>query len=131
MPSPFPCIPAIHECSLKKTKIEKKKKFLPLNRSNINKTYNDLKILKLPNFILLQNSLLHLWMTTLKNKFPTHLSTIFQKSGSQNCHRMHPHLETMLLYQNLTQTFKGKNSSNINVWYMEQISEATQDRSFK
>ena len=31
--------------------------FLPFNRSNINKTYNDLKILKLPDFISSQNSL--------------------------------------------------------------------------
>ena len=31
--------------------------FLPFNSSNINKTYNDLKILKLPDFISLQNSL--------------------------------------------------------------------------
>ena len=29
---------------------------IPFNSSNINKTYNDLKILKLPGFILLQNS---------------------------------------------------------------------------
>ena len=31
--------------------------FLPFNSSNINKTYNDLKILKLPDSISLQNSL--------------------------------------------------------------------------
>ena len=31
--------------------------FLPFNSSNINKTYNDVKILKLPDFISLQNSL--------------------------------------------------------------------------
>ena len=45
-----------------------------------------------------------------KKKFPTHLSTIyFQKSGSHRSHGMrYPHLETVYLYQKLTQTFTEK-----------------------
>ena len=83
--------------------------FLPFNTSNINKTYNHLKILKLPVSISLQNSLF-----ALKKKFPTHLSTTFKNQGLNIPIERAPHLKTVLLYQNLTQTFTEKNLSNIN-----------------
>ena len=56
--------------------------FLPFNSSNINKTYNDLKILKLSDFISLQNSLF------VKDYFEKELLSpfinYFQKSVSRH-----------------------------------------------
>ena len=59
--------------------------FLPFNSSNINKTYNDLKILKLPHFILLQNSLFV--KDCLEKEIPNPFINYFKKSGSQHFHR--------------------------------------------
>ena len=60
--------------------------FLPFNSSNLNKTYNDCKILKLPGFILLRNSLF------VKDLFEKELLrpfiNYFQKARSQHSHRM-------------------------------------------
>ena len=60
--------------------------FLPFNSSNINKTYNDLKILKLPDFISLQNSLFV--KDCFEKEIPNPFIKYFQKSGSQHSHRM-------------------------------------------
>ena len=59
--------------------------FLPFNSTNISKTHDDFKILKLPDFILLQSSLF------VKNYFEKEISdqfiNCFKKSGSQHSHR--------------------------------------------
>ena len=72
-------------------KLQKKaiwiKNFLPFNSSNINKTYNDLKIFQLSDVILLQNSLF------VKDCFEKEISNPFinyyKKLGSQPCHALH------------------------------------------
>ena len=51
--------------------------FLPFNSSNINKIYNDLKILKLPDFILSQNSLFV--KDCFEKEIPNPLINYFQK----------------------------------------------------
>ena len=58
--------------------------FLPFNSSNINKTYNDLKILKLPDFILLQNSLF--MKDCFEKEILNPFFNYFKKSGSQHSH---------------------------------------------
>ena len=80
--------------------------FLPFNSSNIKKSYNDLKILKFPDIILLQNSLF------VEDCFEKELSTTFKNQGLNIPIEHAPHLQTVLLYQKLTQTFMGKNPSN-------------------
>ena len=50
---------------------------LPFNSSNINKIYNDLKILKLPDFILSQNSLFV--KDCFEKEIPNPLINYFQK----------------------------------------------------
>ena len=80
--------------------------FLPFNNSNIKKNYNDLKILKFPDIILLQNSLF------VEDCFEKELSTTFKNQGLNIPIEHAPHLKTVLLYQKLTQTFMGKNPSN-------------------
>ena len=59
--------------------------FLPFSSSNINKTYNDLKILKLPDFISLQNSLFV--KDCFEKEIPHPFINYFQKAGSQYAHR--------------------------------------------
>ena len=59
--------------------------FLPFNSSNINKTYNDLKILKLPDFISLQNSLFV--KDCFEKEIPNPFINYFQNPGSQHSHR--------------------------------------------
>ena len=59
--------------------------FLPFNGSNINKTYNDLRILKQPGFISLQNSLFV--RDCFEKEIPNPFINYFQKSGSQHSHR--------------------------------------------
>ena len=59
--------------------------FLPFNSSNINKTYNDLKILKLPDFISLQNSLFV--KDCFEKEIPHPFINYFQKSRSRHSHR--------------------------------------------
>ena len=56
--------------------------FLPFNSSNINKTYNYLKIL--PDFISLQNGLFV--KDCFKREIPNQFINYFQKSGSQHSH---------------------------------------------
>ena len=56
--------------------------FLPFNSSNINKTYNDLKILKLPDSISLQNSLYV--KDCFEKEIPNPFIKYFQKSWSQH-----------------------------------------------
>ena len=62
-------------------------KFIPFDSSNISKTYNDLKILKLPDFILLQNSLCV--KDCFEKEIPHPFINFFQKSRSQHSHRTH------------------------------------------
>ena len=59
--------------------------FLPFNSSNINETYNDLKILKLPDFILLENSFFV--KDCLEKEISNPLINYFQESGPQHSHR--------------------------------------------
>ena len=86
--------------------------FLPFNSTNINKTYNDLKILKLPD--LYRCKTVYFGKIVLKRKSPTHLSTTFKNQGLNIPIERAPYLKTVLLYQKLTKTFTGKNPSNIN-----------------
>ena len=53
--------------------------FLPFNSSNINKINNDLQIIQLPDFILLQNSLFV--NDCFEKEYPTHLPTTFKNQG--------------------------------------------------
>ena len=75
----------------KKVKLQKKAiwiiNFLPFNSSNINKTYNGLKILKLPDFTSLQNSLFV--KDCFEKEIPNPFINYFQKSGSKHSHRTH------------------------------------------
>ena len=57
--------------------------FLPFNSNN--KTYNDLKILELPDFISLQNSLFV--KDCFEKEIPHPFINYFQKPGSQHFHR--------------------------------------------
>ena len=59
--------------------------FLPFNSSNIKKTYNDLKIFKLPDFISSQNSLFV--KDCLEKEILNPFINYFQKSVSQHSHR--------------------------------------------
>ena len=87
--------------------------FLPFNSSNINKTYNNLKIPKLPDCISLQNSLF--FKDCFENEIPNPFIKYFQKPGSRHSHRTRSAFEkTVLLYQTSTQTFTEKNPSNAN-----------------
>ena len=63
------------------------KNFLPFNSSNINKTYNDLKIFKLSDVILLQNSLFV--KDCFEKEIPNSFINYYKKSGSQPCHALH------------------------------------------
>ena len=80
--------------------------FLPFNSINIKNCYNDLKCLKLSDFI--QNSLFV--KNCLKRKYPTHSSTTFKIQGLNIPIERVPHLKALLLHQKLTQKL-----SNISV----------------
>ena len=96
---------------------------LPFNSSKFNKTYSDLKTLKLSDFISLQDSLF------LKDSFENEISSqfinYFQKSMPHYSHRTCSAFKTVLLSQKLTQAFAGKIS--IKYQYMELISQAIQE----
>ena len=59
--------------------------FPPFNSSNINKTYSNLKILKLPDYISFQNSLIV--KNCFEKEIPKPLVNYFQKPRSQHSQR--------------------------------------------
>ena len=61
--------------------------FLPFNSYNINKTLTDLKIPKLPDSILLQNSLYICERLLCEKEIPNPFINYFKKSGSQHSPR--------------------------------------------
>ena len=82
--------------------------FLPFNSSNINKTYNDLKILKLPDFILLQNSLFV--KDCFEKEIPNPFINYFQKSGSQHSHRTRSAFKNCAFVPKVNTDIYGKKS---------------------
>ena len=85
--------------------------FLPFNSSNINKTYNDLKILKLPDFISLQNSLFV--KDCFEKEIPNPFINYFQESGSQHIHRTRSAFKKCAFVPKVS-IHRSKNRSNIN-----------------
>ena len=86
--------------------------FLPFNSSNINKTYNDLKVLKLPDFISLQNSLFV--KDCFEKEIPNPFINYFQKSGSQHSHRTRSAFKNCAFVPNVNTDIYRKKSININ-----------------
>ena len=91
--------------------------FLLFSSPNISKTYNDLKILKLPDFVSLQNSL------PVKDYFekeiPKSFINYFQKSGSQNSHRTRSAFKSCGFVPNVNTAIYRKKSVKyqcINTW---------------
>ena len=85
--------------------------FSPFNSSNINKTFSDLKFLKLTDFISLQTA--YLWNCFEKENINP-FANYFQKS-CLNIPREHPVFKNFASVPKLTHKFKGKSIC----WYME------------
>ena len=98
--------------------------FFPFNSSYINKTYNDLKILKLPDFMSLQNSLFvkDCFEKEIHNPFINY----FQKLGSRHFHRTRSAFENCAFVPKVNTDIYGKTSIKyhcINKWnkYQKQL----------
>ena len=88
--------------------------FLPFNSSNIKKTYNDLKIVKLRDFISLQNSLFV--KDCFEKEIPNPFINYFKKSGSQHSHRTRSAFKNCAFVPKVNTDIYGKKTlSNINV----------------
>ena len=64
--------------------------------------------------ILYRYKITYLWKIALKKKSSTHLSNTFKNQGLTIPKERALHSKPVLLYQKLTQTFTGKNTSNVN-----------------
>ena len=87
--------------------------FLPFNSSSISKTYNGLKILKLPYLISLQNSLFV--KDCFEKEIPNPFINYFQKSGSEHSHTMRSAFKKCAFVPKVNTGIYGeKNRSNSN-----------------
>ena len=80
--------------------------FLLSNSSNINKTYNDLKSLKLPDLISLQNNLFV--KNCFEKEIPHPFIEYFQKSGSHHSQRTRSAFETCAFVPKVNANIYGK-----------------------
>ena len=87
--------------------------FLPFNSTNISKTHDDFKILRLPDFILLQSSLFV--KNCFEKEIPDPFINYFKKSGSQHSHRTCSAFKNCAFAPKVTTDIYRKNLSNINV----------------